>query len=116
MEKLLLGQKKGESRIQFVSSESDQNIVRLKSKISVLERDDDLCRTKIAHMTTFLEDPVWSRVQEDVVRREYERIPSRERSVQQWELHRRRKEEACDQQFELFKPKMGDTVVKVLIV
>jgi hypothetical protein len=46
-------------------------------------------------MTTFLEDPVWSRVQEDVVRREYERIPSRERSVQQWELHRRRKEEAC---------------------
>ncbi len=35
VEKLRLGQKKRESRIQSASSESDQKIVRLKSKISV---------------------------------------------------------------------------------
>jgi len=31
-------------------------------------------------------------------------------------LHRRRIEEACDQQFELFKPKMSAAITKVLMV
>ncbi len=48
------------------------------------------------------------------MRREYERIQSRERN-RQWELYRRM-EEACDQQFELFNPKMVDAIAKVLIV
>jgi len=49
------------------------------------------------------------------VRREYERIQSRERN-RQLELHRRKEEEEWDQVFELFKPKMADTVTKVLTV
>ena len=53
------------------------------------------------------------------MKREYERIQSRERNRELWELERRRiteKIEACDQQFELFKPKMPDAVAKVLTV
>jgi hypothetical protein len=66
-------------------------------------------------MATYLEDPVWQRVQEEITRREYGKIQSRERS-RQWELHRRRIEEACDQQFESFKPKMAAAITKVLMV
>jgi len=43
-------------------AESDQNICRLKSKISILERNDDFLRKKLARMATYLEDPVCQRV------------------------------------------------------
>jgi chromosome segregation ATPase len=95
--------------------DSDQNIGRLKSKITILESNDDFLRKKLARMATYLEDPVWQRVQEEITRREYGKIQSRERS-RQWELHRRRIEEACDQQFASFKPKMSAAITKVLMV
>ena len=79
-------------------SESDQNIVRLKSKISILESNDDFLRTKLARMETYLEDPVWRCVQEEILRREYGQIQSRERN-RRLELH-------WSREFELFKPKV----------
>jgi len=59
VEELQLAHQKADLRIQAIRSESDQNIGRLKSRISVLERHDDLLRTKLARMVTYLEDPVW---------------------------------------------------------
>ena len=38
--------------------DSDQNIGRLKSKISILESNDNFLRKKLARMATYLEDPV----------------------------------------------------------
>ena len=58
LKELRLTQEKGDSRIQAIRSESDQIIGRLRSKVSVLEINDDLLRTKLARMTTYLEDPV----------------------------------------------------------
>ena len=59
-------------------------------------------------MATYLEDPVWQRVQEDITRREYGKIQARERS-QRLELH-------WNREFELLKPKVEDAVVKALTV
>jgi hypothetical protein len=56
-------------------------------------------------MTKYLEDPVWWRIQEEIVRKVYERKQSRERS-RQWELHRRKMIETCDQKFEMYKPEI----------
>jgi hypothetical protein len=84
-----IAQEKGDYRIQAIRLESDQNIGRLKNKISALESEDDLLRTKLARMAKYIEDPVWRRVQEEIVRREYEKIQSRERS-RQLELRRKR--------------------------
>ena len=88
--------------------DTDQNFGRLKSKISSLESNDDFLRKKSARMATYLEDPVWQRVQEDITRREYGKIQARERS-QRLELH-------WNREFELLKPKVEDAMVKALTV
>ena len=62
LEELRVAQEKGDSRIQAIRSESDKSIDRLRSKVSVLESNDDHLSTKLARMTTYLEDPVWRRV------------------------------------------------------
>ena len=108
VQEIRLAKEKGDSQIQAIWSESDQNIGRLRSKIGVLESNGDLLRTKLARMAMYLEDPVWIRVQEEIMRREYGKIQSRERS-RRLELH-------LSQQFELLKTKMEDSVAKVLTV
>ncbi len=76
VEELRKAQAHGDARVQDIRTASDQKIGHMKSKI--LESDDDHLRTKLARMTTYLEDSVWRLVQEEIVRREYERIQSRE--------------------------------------
>ena len=58
VQKIRLAKEKGDSQIQGIWSESDQNIGRLRSKIGVLESNGDLLRIKLARMAKYLEDPV----------------------------------------------------------
>ena len=77
-------------------------------EVGVLERNGYLLRIQLARMAKYLEDPVWQCVQEEIMRREYGKIQSRERI--------RRLESHLSQQFELLKTKMEDAVAKVLTV
>ena len=109
---LRLAQEKGDSQIQAIRSASDQNISCLESKISIFARNDGLLRTKLARMETYLEDPVWRSVQEEIMRREYGEIRAREREKErrrQLALHQ-------EQQFKLFETKMEEAVAKVQIL
>jgi len=58
VQEIRLAKEKGDSQIQAIWSESDQNIGRLRSKIGVLEINGDLLRIKLTRMEKYLEDPV----------------------------------------------------------